>query len=61
MARSARCDVCREAAVFVESDEATVAENQLVLDAFCRILLQIGGANIAARIARTACAVDCQR
>jgi hypothetical protein len=35
------------AAVFVESDETTVSENQLILDAFRRLLLQIGGANIA--------------
>jgi hypothetical protein len=48
MARSARCDVRREAAVFVESDETTVLNNQLCrLEAFRRLLLQIGGANIA--------------
>jgi hypothetical protein len=48
MARSARCDVRREAAVFVGSDETTILDNQLCcLEAFRRLLLQIGGANIA--------------
>jgi leucyl/phenylalanyl-tRNA--protein transferase len=32
---------------FVESDETTLSEGQLVLGGFRRILLQIGGANIA--------------
>jgi len=48
MARSARCDVRWEAAVFVEPDEATVSEGLLHGYAFRRALLQIGGANIAA-------------
>jgi hypothetical protein len=39
------------AAVFIRSDETTVPENELVLDAFPRLRLQIGGANIAAAIA----------
>jgi hypothetical protein len=44
--RSLRCSP--GAAVFVESDETTVSETSApVLDAFRRILLQIGGANIA--------------
>jgi hypothetical protein len=47
MARSARCDVRRGAAVFVESDETILHENSSVLDGFRRLLLQIGGANIA--------------
>ena len=46
MARSARCDVRRGAAVFVGSDETIVSGINSVLDAFCRLLLQIGGANI---------------
>jgi hypothetical protein len=45
MARCARCDVRQEAAVFVESDETSMAA-QLGLDAFRRLRLQIGGANI---------------
>jgi hypothetical protein len=51
MARFARCDVRRGAAVFVGSDETTVSRNQLYFDSFRRFLLQIGGANIGARIA----------
>ena len=48
MARSARCDVRRGAAVFVESDETTIfSDLSSVLDSFRRLLLQIGGANIA--------------
>jgi hypothetical protein len=47
MARSARCDVRREAAVFVGSDETILPDNPLCHDAFRRLLLQIGGANIA--------------
>jgi hypothetical protein len=47
MARSARCDVRWVAAVFVESDETIVSQISSVLDAFRRLLLQIGGANIA--------------
>jgi 23S rRNA G2445 N2-methylase RlmL len=47
MARSARCDVRRGAAVFVESDEMTVPKYQLWSRSFRRLLLQIGGANIA--------------
>src|SRR5215207_1855522 len=47
MARSAHCDVRRGAAVFVGSDETTIHENSSVLDGFRRLLLQIGGANIA--------------
>jgi hypothetical protein len=43
--RSLRCSP--EAAVFVGSDEMIVSENQLCLEAFRRLLLQIGGANIA--------------
>jgi hypothetical protein len=46
MARSARCDVRRGAAVFVGSDEMSVQETA-AFDAFPRLLLQIGGANIA--------------
>jgi hypothetical protein len=49
MARSARCDVRWKAAVFVEPDETTVSEGSSPLSyAFRRLLLQIGGANIAA-------------
>ena len=48
MARSARCDVRRKAAVFVEPDETAVSEDLLHSYAFRRALLQIGGANIAA-------------
>ena len=47
MARCARCDVRQEAAVFVGSDETAVSDNQRCFDAFPRLLLQIGGANIA--------------
>jgi hypothetical protein len=47
MARSARCDVRRGAAVFVGSDKTIVSENCSVLESFRRLLLQIGGANIA--------------
>jgi hypothetical protein len=43
--RSLRCSL--EAAVFVGSDETIVSEDQLLLDAFRRLVLQIGGANIA--------------
>jgi hypothetical protein len=43
--RSLRCSP--EAAVFVGSDETIVSENRLFLEAFRRLLLQIGGANIA--------------
>jgi hypothetical protein len=46
-ARFARCNVRWEAAVFVESDEATSMEISSALDAFRQLLLQIGGANIA--------------
>ena len=35
------------AAVFVGADETIVSEDQLLLDAFRQLLLQIGGANIA--------------
>src|SRR5262245_11093590 len=42
----------REAAVFVGSDETIVLENQLCLEAFRRLLLQIGGANSAGRGSR---------
>jgi hypothetical protein len=41
------CDVRQGAAVFVESDETSVSENQLCFDSFRRLLLQIGGANIS--------------
>src|SRR5215211_7721746 len=51
MARCARCDVRRGAAVFVGSDETTALVNQLCSRPFRRLLLQIGGANIVARIA----------
>jgi|GEM_PF-5639713 hypothetical protein len=48
MARCARGDVRRGAAVFVGSDETTGSENQLcILMRFVGLLLQIGGANIA--------------
>jgi hypothetical protein len=48
MARFARGDVRRGAAVFAESDETTVSHNQLCFrDPFRRVRLQIGGANIA--------------
>src|SRR4029450_5643821 len=47
MARRARRDVRWVAAVFVGPDETSVSENQLCLEAFRRLLLQIGGANIA--------------
>ena len=43
--RSLRCSL--EAAVFIGSDETTLSGNQLYFDAFRRLLLQIGGANIA--------------
>ena len=46
MARSARCDVRRGAAVFVDSDENALRISS-ALDGFRRLLLQIGGANIA--------------
>jgi hypothetical protein len=38
------------AAVFVGSDETTVSETELCFEAFRRLLLQIGGANIAGAI-----------
>jgi hypothetical protein len=47
MAPSARCDVRWKAAVFVEPDETTVSEDLLQSHVFRRLLLQIGGANIA--------------
>jgi hypothetical protein len=47
MARFARCDVRRGAAVFVVSDETTGVAESALFDAFRRLLLQIGGANIA--------------
>ena len=50
---SARCDVRWKAAVFVESDETTVSGGSFSSRyAFRRPLLQIGGANIAARGSR---------
>ncbi len=48
MARCARCDVRWRAAVFVEPDETTAFVRLLRPHAFRRLLLQIGGANIAA-------------
>jgi hypothetical protein len=47
MARYARYDVRRAVAVFVESDERIVAENQLCPRHVSSAPLQIGGANIA--------------
>jgi len=47
MARSTRRDVRLRAAVFVEPAEMTFSENLLQAHAFRRLLLQIGGANIA--------------
>jgi hypothetical protein len=48
MARFARSDVRREAAVFVGPHETIVSRRiGSVLEAFRRLLLQIGGANIA--------------
>jgi hypothetical protein len=47
MARSARCVVRWGAAAFVGPDETTIHENRSVTDGFRRLLLQIGGANIA--------------
>jgi hypothetical protein len=47
MARCARGDVRLGAAVFVESDETAISEESPLSDAFRRLLLQIGGANIA--------------
>ncbi|HVD17199.1 MAG TPA: hypothetical protein VNC63_00795 [Propionibacteriaceae bacterium] len=47
MARFARCDVRRGAAVFVESDETIAGKISSDLDGFRRLLLHIGGANIA--------------
>jgi hypothetical protein len=44
----ARCDVRWRAAVFVEPDETTVSEDLLQSHEFRRLLLQIGGPNIAA-------------
>jgi hypothetical protein len=52
MARSARCDVRWNAAVFVKADEMTVPADLLQSHAFRRLLLQIGGANIADRGSR---------
>jgi hypothetical protein len=52
MARSARCDVRWRAAAFVGPDETTIHENSSVPDGFRRLLLQIGGANIAPRGSR---------
>jgi len=48
MGRYARDDARRIAAVFVESDETIVAENQLCPRRVRRLLLQIGGTNMAA-------------
>ena len=45
--RIARCDLRREAAVFGGSDETIVVESALFSTTFRRLLLQIGGANIA--------------
>jgi len=45
---SARCDVRWQAAVFVEPDETTSHEDLLGSHGFRRLLLKIGGANIAA-------------
>jgi hypothetical protein len=47
MARCARGDVRRIAAVFVGSDEKLSRRISSARDAFRRLLLQIGGANIA--------------
>jgi hypothetical protein len=47
IARSARCDIRRESTVFVGPDETMASQIGSVLDAFRRLLLQIGGANIA--------------
>jgi hypothetical protein len=47
MARSARCDVRLAAAVFVGFDETAVQQSSSGFGAFRRLLLQIGGANIA--------------
>ena len=47
MARSARFDVRGGTAVFVGSDEMIVSQISSALEAFRRLLLQIGGANIA--------------
>ena len=47
IARFARCDVRREVAVFGGSDETIVVESALSSTTFRRLLLQIGGANIA--------------
>jgi hypothetical protein len=48
IARSARCDVRWRAAVFVEANETPFSDDHLHSQAFRRLLLQIGGANIAA-------------
>jgi hypothetical protein len=45
--RCARCDVRWGAAVFVGSDETIVSDSSLCFEAFRRLRLQIGGANIA--------------
>jgi hypothetical protein len=47
MPRFARCNVRWGAAVFVGSDETIVSQISSLLEAFHRLLLQIGGANIA--------------
>jgi hypothetical protein len=47
MPRFARCDVRWGAAVFVGSDDTIMAQISSVLGACRRLLLQIGGANIA--------------
>ena len=52
--RSTRLRYSLGAAVFVGSDETTVSENQLVLDAFRRLPLQIRGLDCLARRARSA-------
>jgi hypothetical protein len=46
MPRSGRCDVRWGAAVFVGSEETIVSQISSVLEAFHRLLLQIGGVNI---------------
>jgi hypothetical protein len=51
LARSARCDVRREAAVFVESDETIIHESSSIIEGFvgssCRSTARTSRARIA--------------
>ena len=57
--RSLRCSL--GAAVFVEADKRLFQRTSSALEAFRRLLLQIGGANIAGRGSRLGARLLCRR